>query len=167
MIDTNPTTEIPIMRTLPMLLAAVFLSAPVFAAPAALADVGATKALEADPITMPTEADRLFAQADELEASATSNDITATSMEKTADALTARVRSLRTLASQIPDPGRSELLAKAAGVEGEANSDRSRAKQLRRQAADFRSSAQELRGIAQELNNQGGGHGILGGPPTR
>ena len=152
------------MRTFTMLLSAVLTSAPVLAAPAALADIGTTKAIEADPITMPTEADRLFAQADQLDASATASDTTATSMEKSADALTTRVRSLRALASQIADPGRSELLAKAAGVEGEANNDRSRAKQLHRQASDFRSSAQELRGIAQELN-AGGSPGIVGGPP--
>jgi hypothetical protein len=141
------------MRTLPV-LAAIFMSAiPVLVPSVSRADGFARPPVVfADP-PGPSEADRLLEQADQLEAKAPEDDASATSMEKIADTLTARARSLRALAGQIADPGRSEMLAKAAGIDAEGNTNRNRAKQLRKQAADFRSSAQELRTIASDLNN--------------
>jgi hypothetical protein len=143
------------MRAFPTILALVLAAAPVLAAPVALAcgdDV--TNTIAIDPIRPAGtgEADQLLSQASELDVSATSSETSATSFDKQADAFMTRVRSLRTLASQIADPGRSEMLVKAAGIEAQATSARSRATQLRRHAADLRNSARELRLIAQEMN---------------
>ena len=150
------------MRLFPSILAAVLTAAPLLAAPAALAcGDDFNKTVVIDRIDLNNEASQLIKQANELDASAASSETSATSLDKQADTLMTRVRSLRQLASQISDPGRSEMLVRAAGIEAQANSGRSRARDLRRHATELRNSARELRLIAQEMND-----GTKGEDPT-